>query len=59
MFRIRETKKGFVVEHKKWFRWKPFVLVSGMDEPWYHLTWDFAMDNLLDKVKWDTQRINL
>ena len=58
MFRIRKTEKGFIAEVKIYPRWrfsywKTFILTSGLDEPWYHSTHEFAMINLLLKVKWD------
>lgn len=63
-FRIQKYQKGYVVEVEqitglifKRKRWVHFVSVAGMpDEPWYHSSFDYAMMNLLDEVRWQTLR---
>ena len=62
-FRIKKYKRGYVVEiqkvrnyllFKKYY-WMHYISVSGIDSmPWYHKTEDYAMMNLLDKIKWNT-----
>ncbi len=57
-FRIKKYPKGFVVEvqKSKWGfkRWTPFILVRGIDEPWYHSSYKYAESSLLGKIKRDT-----
>jgi hypothetical protein len=66
-FRIRKQPKGYIVEYLnvKWSlfglkkEWKPFVLTSGLDCAWHHSNYDFAMINLLDQVKKETNQKTL
>ena len=64
MYRIKKYPRGYVVEIKKkrWYGkkyWTHFVSVAGIEEmPWHHETFDFAMMNLLDKIKWGAMRIS-
>jgi hypothetical protein len=61
-FRIKKYNEGYVVEIQKtkWYGkkyWTHFVSVSGIESmPWHHSTFDYAMTNLLDKIKWQTIR---
>lgn len=56
-FRIKQYDKGYLVEIKKrnWFGktyWTHWVSVSGLvDEPWYHTSFDHAMESLIFKLK--------
>ena len=58
-FRITETSKGFIVEKKtfKWSlfglktKWIPFVKSAGLQCAWHHKTYDYAMMNLIEKIK--------
>ena len=58
--RIIKTDKGYVtqVQKSKWYGkkyWTHFCSVSGMShEPWYYSTFDYALDGLIKKVRWDT-----
>lgn len=63
MYRIKQYEKGWVVEINRprrfgLFRinnWVHFISVSGISEnPWYHSSFDSAMDSLLHKIKWQT-----
>jgi hypothetical protein len=62
IFRIKKYDKGFVVEirKQKWWGkkyWTHFISVSGIESmPWFHSTFDFAMTNLLDEIKYRTIR---
>lgn len=61
-FRILKKTKGYIVEVQvsKWTLfgikkvWKPFILTSGLDIPWHHSSYDFAMKNLLDEIELST-----
>jgi len=61
MYRIIKKEKGFIVEIQvvKWTlfgvkkQWKPFILTSGLNEVWHHKTFDLAMMNLLDEIKFN------
>lgn len=59
-YRIRECKKGFVVEVQKttWYGrkfWTHFISVSGIClEPWFHSSYEYAEINLLNIIKWQT-----
>jgi hypothetical protein len=65
-FRILKKAKGYIVEIEivKWSlfglkkEWKPFIKSAGLDCTWHHSTYDFAMMNLLDKVKNQTIKNN-
>jgi hypothetical protein len=60
-FRIVEKPRGFIVEYLdvKWTlfglkkRWKPFIKSAGLDCAWHHSSYDFAVMNLVDKIKTD------
>lgn len=60
-FRIIEKPRGFIVEYLdvKWTlfglkkRWKPFIKSAGLDCAWHHSSYDFAVMNLVDKIKTD------
>ena len=60
MYRIVKKSKGWVVEqkHKTFFGlsyWKFCVTPRGIElEPWYHSTYDHAMNSLIDLVKLQT-----
>lgn len=64
MFRIVKRPRGYVVEVKrqrrKWLffteeYWEVYVHAAGLsDVPWHHSTYEYAMMNLQNKVKWDT-----
>ena len=62
MYRILKKPRGYIVEVKtyKWTLfglktvWKPFVKTSGMDCAWHHKTYNLAMYNLHNDVKWRT-----
>ena len=57
-FRIEKYNEGFVVEvlKSKWYGkkyWTHYISVSGMPSiPWYHSTFDYAMDSFHDDMKW-------
>jgi hypothetical protein len=61
-FRILKKPKGYIVEVEvvKWSlfglkkQWQPFIKTSGSGFVWYHKTYDYAMMNLLDEIKWQT-----
>jgi len=61
-FRIIKKPRGYIVEVEtvKWSlfglkkEWKPFIKSSGMDCAWHHKTYEFAMMNLLDEVRYKT-----
>ncbi len=59
LFRIEKYPKGWVVEikKKKWYGkeyWVHYVSVAGIDtQPWYHSSFEFALQSLLEKVKLD------
>jgi hypothetical protein len=65
--RIRKQARGYVVEYLdiKWSlfglkkKWKPFVKSAGLDCAWHHSTYDFAMMNLLNEVKKQTNQKNI
>jgi len=57
MYRIKKYDRGWVVEQRKrkwWGKvyWVHFISVLGIDsQPWYHSTFDYAMDSLIEKIK--------
>jgi hypothetical protein len=61
-FRILKKERGYIVEVQviKWYffglkkQWKPYVTSAGLDCAWYHSSFDYAMMNLLDKVRIET-----
>lgn len=60
MYRIKKHPGGYVVEVKKttWYLrtyWIHFISVSGIPhQPWYFMTFDYAMQELLSEVKKET-----
>lgn len=60
MYRIKRYPRGWVVEqkHKTWTGktyWKHCISVAGIDSlPWYHTSYDFALESLINKIKEDT-----
>jgi hypothetical protein len=66
LFRIVKKPKGYIVEVcvSKWYFfglkkvWKPYVKSAGLDCAWHHSTYDFALKNLLQQVKNETQYLD-
>lgn len=55
-FRIKQESSGYIVQIKKWFGWKHFISVWGIPSiPWYHKTYQAAMDSLLEKIENETK----
>lgn len=62
MYRIRKEPRGYIVEVQtiKWTlfglkkEWKPFVKSTGLDCPWHHSEYKFAISNLLNEVEMQT-----
>lgn len=60
MFRLKKYERGWVAEiqKRKWYGktyWTHFVSVAGIpDEPWYFSTYEIALSELLNEVKYNT-----
>jgi hypothetical protein len=61
-FRILKKPRGYIVEKEisYWtlfglkYKWVTYIKSSGLDCPWHHSTYEFAMKSLLEEVKIQT-----
>ncbi len=50
---------GYVVQVQTGFwifkKWKTFIKASGLDSPWYHLSYSAALNSLIEQIVYETR----